>query len=171
MAISDQFAELQTKLKSLRDSGMGKESQQLVRDSGEVVYDAAVSSAAGVGLPERAMEDMFISSKASQDRRQTVLVGLRKRGRSAPYAHGYVEWYAGKQRGSFAKTQRSRRGRSKPMVTGRKIGESLGTMWELGTTKMAPRPWFRTAVQGVQDAVVAKFTEGYRSIVERAAGE
>lgn len=86
------------------------------------------SEARDQGWPERAVESSFNYTKLPPARKQkgpSALFGFRKRGRSRPWASGYVEW--GKRKGKL-------------------VGESLATMFEFGTAKMRARPALRGVV-------------------------
>lgn len=168
--IVEQLRELEKKLGDLRDGGSGRLAKDVVTNAGRIAFNAVVSSAAAANVPHEAQQDIFISTRQPENKKGiSVLVGLRKRGRGQPYAHGYVEWFAGSQRGGFKKTQRTRTKQRSLSVRGRKIGESLATMWELGTTKHAPRPFFRTAIERARNGITSSLIDGYRGIVDRLA--
>lgn len=79
----------------------------------------------------------------------TQLAGIRKRGRSRPYAHNYREWHA-----RSARTLLRWRGKKgakqiaggRTVMTGQLIGMSLAKMFERGTAKLKPRPFVRAAI-------------------------
>jgi hypothetical protein len=83
--------------------------------------------------PKEAIESTFAYGKLPPSNRRrsgpSALFGVRKRGRSRPWAPGYVEW--GKR-------------------TGKVVGESLATMFEFGTAKMSARPAMRIVVQAMR---------------------
>lgn len=160
------------------DAVTGPQVQGVIRDAAQIVYDRVIANAKAAGVPRRAQADVFIFS--GENRRKpgeiSALVGLRKRGRSKPYAHGYVEWNPSRQVGAFNKTQRSKSRKPQLVIPGQKtatggalkIGENLGTMWELGTTKMQAKPWFRPAVTQSTQPVLKNIADGLLKIIESA---
>jgi hypothetical protein len=188
--------ELEAKLSDLIDATIAPEAVNEIRDAATILYKQVVANAKSVKVPHEVLEDIFISGKqpssqgiygASSERKQvSALVGLRKRGRgfsSGQGAKGYVEWTPKSQVGKFDKTQRSKtRGRGTVLVLPgtksakgdgslQKIGENLGTMWELGTTKMQAKPWFRPAVISTRNEVISRVTEGYKRLIEKKANQ
>lgn len=162
--IVEQLKDLEKKFRALQDVAAGEAAGKVIVDAAKVVFDQAENNARAANIPHEALQDLFYTkSKATGRRGISALVGLRKRGRNRS-AHGYVEWHASMHVGRFQKRVRTKKGKALVM-RGKLIGENLGTMWELGTTKMAPRPWFRTAVQSARGAVTDKLTEGYRRIL------
>jgi hypothetical protein len=143
-------------LKELQDN-IGKmidrfDGQELQSDMAALAMKGAQmleDEAAAKGWPKRAIESIFVYGKLDPKERRrkgpSALFGFRKRGRSEPYAPGYVEWNPG----------RSRSMRAKSLVlpglktaTGalQKIGMSLATMFEFGTAKMKARPALRPTI-------------------------
>jgi hypothetical protein len=166
--IVDQLKDLEAQLKSLRDDAPLRLAQEVIRDTARDVYQAVVASAAAANIPHEAMQDIFYYAKPNPgDKQISAVVGLRKKGRGTPYAHGYVEWVAGMQIGKHAKYERSKtKKKRKGLVSGRKIGESLATMWELGTTKHAARPFFRTAIQSARAGIITSISGGFKKIID-----
>jgi hypothetical protein len=174
--------ELQKNVNALKSKMAGAEAAAVAVDAGAALYNQALSNLQRVNAPHEVAQDMFIygrqpSALLSATKSVTALVGLRKRGRSIK-SQGYVEWYPGRQVGGFEKTSRTRRKRMRLVMPGtqsakgsgaQKIGEHLGTMWELGTTKMAARPWWRPAVMSARAAIYAALAAGYRRILGSAA--
>lgn len=164
--------EIQGRMKAISDAVVRDEAGEVVGNAAAVVRDAIYASAESQNVPHRALEDiyLYIRQPNGQGKRDSIaaLAGLRKKGRRAD-AHGYVTWFAGLQRGSFDKTNRTRRKRGADFVpaSGRRIGENLATMWEFGTTKMRARPFFRTAISSVRGTVLAIIADGYKAILER----
>ena len=121
-------------------------------------------------MSDEVREDLFIygahrPSFVQATKSQTAIVGLRKRGR-ARRAHGYVEWFANKQAAAgIDKTSRSKTKRQQLRMIGQKIGENLGTMWELGTSKMSARPWWRPAVQTSRGKMLPAMADALRGII------
>lgn len=163
--------EIQKRMREIMNAAVKDEAEAVITDATQVVYAALKSNAASVNMPKRAQLDIFLYTRqrGGEGKRDSVtaLAGTRKAGRSHD-AKGYVTWNASRQVGGFDKTSRgSKKGRGKLTMPGNKIGENLGTMWEFGTTKMRPRPWFRTAITSARSTVLQKITDGYKAIIER----
>ncbi len=167
--------ELQQNVNEVMSAAVGKEAADVAAGAGSVVLDRLAYNAKSVGVPHEVLDDLFMYTKRQPNLNGgqgsvDVLVGLRKKGTRIP-ADGYVTWRASSQKGlnSFGLLNTRSRGKArvKKAPDGRRIGENLGTMWELGTTKMRARPWFRTALQAVRSDVIAKMAAGYQGIVAR----
>lgn len=161
--------ELQQNVNRIMSAMVGEQAVAVSVTAGRVVLGGIMQHAQSVNLPQRAMQDIFLYSKQPSalfslgGDSVNVLVGLRKKGTRLP-AQGYVEWGAGHQVGAFEKKPRLRK-RGGTLKLGGTIGENLGTMWELGTTKMAARPWFRPAVQESRPEVYGIMQAGYAAII------
>lgn len=166
--------ELQTRVDQLKTRAVSDESARVAINAGALLYQQAQSNLRSVNAPHEVAQDLFIYGKQPgillrATSSVTALVGLRKRGRKIK-AHGYVEWFANKQVSSGReKTSRSRVRRARLVMRGTKIGENLGTMWELGTSKMAARPWWRPAVLSTKTAMFQAMAAGYRRILGEGA--
>ncbi len=162
--------ELQQNVNSLIDATTSEEATKIAIAASRAVLSQVKVNAASVNLPKLAMDDLFIYAKPQGNDKSSVttLVGLRKKGNKI-VSRGYRVWNAGTQRGAFKKIYRtgSVNARTRALVSGRKIGENLGTMWEQGTTKMAPRVWFRTAITTARTAVYGIFQAGYTDIMQK----
>jgi HK97 gp10 family phage protein len=171
--------ELEAKLKALDDASVGAEAQLVIRNALRPIFEAVVGNAQSVNIPHEAMQDIFMYGRQPERSRKKLsgLVGLRKRGRGTPpSAKGYVEWNPdARGAGTLARTpgaylaKRYKGTFKKGLVTGRRIGENLATMWELGTSRMAARPFFRPAVESSKAAVIQQIADGYKAILDRAA--
>ena len=165
--------ELQQEVNKLKDRATGEAVNNLMIDAASILYDQAQSNLRAVNAPHEVRNDVFIYGKNKSallkaEKSVTCLVGLRKRGIKL-ISQGYVEWYANRQTGTNEKTSRIRSKRQHLNVIGTKIGENLGTMWELGTTKMSARPWWRPAVLSARSAMFSLMATGLKSILGRTA--
>lgn len=163
--------ELQLKLNSIMDAASGREAAAVSAGAGRAVLGALTSAARGVHVPHQVIEDLFMytrqpSAFGARPDSVTVLVGLRKKGTHKPAA-AYRTWRASKQVGAFPKDSRTKPRRGRLVIGGPTIGENLGTMWELGTTKMAARPWFRPTIQGIRSEVYQLMVAGYEAILAK----
>lgn len=163
--------ELQQEINKLKDAATGEKVNSLMIDAAMVLRDNAASNLRTVRAPHEVANDLFVygkskSSLLSAGKSVTCLVGLRKRGLKIA-SLGYVEWYANRQRGAHDKTSRVRTKRQHLNVMGTKIGENLGTMWELGTTKMSARPWWRPAVLSSRSQMFGMMAAGLKSLLGR----
>lgn len=125
--------ELQKTVASLIDAVDGAEMQAGFAEIAKTGEWMLKAEARDQNWPKEAVESTFSYGKLapSNRRRQgpSAIFGFKKRGRSRPYAPGYVEW--GKRAGKL-------------------VGESLATMFEFGTSKMAARPAMRIVVQAMR---------------------
>ncbi len=162
--------EIQANIKKIADACVEDEAAQVTADAAGVARDEIYSQAAAQNVPKRALQDIYIYIRQPNGTgKQTSvasLAGLRKRGRASD-AHGYVTWYASKQKGAFDKTEHTKRKGKSLRIQGTKIGENLATMWEFGTTKMQARPFFRPAISAVRNSVLQIIADGYKAILDR----
>lgn len=141
--------ELQDKLKGLVDAVDGQEMQSgmaQIAQHGEWMLKA---EARDQNWPHEAVESTFAYGKMPPARKRggpSALFGFRKRGRTRPWAPGYVEW--GKR-------------------TGKLVGESLATMFEFGTSKMSARPAMRIVVQAMRALYPDMAGKVLRQILEK----
>lgn len=165
--------ELQANLRDIMDATVGLEARKVVGEAAEdlrrdvaariMVMPSPRSLTASRGLrptigPQQVLESLYSYNKQPPGARKeklTALVGIRKRGRS--HAPAYVEWRAGKH----PKSDRSKR------APGELVGESLGTMWELGTSKRPATPFFRPAIQAARARIIETIAAGYRAILAK----
>lgn len=100
--------------------------------------------------PAEAIESAFSYGKLPAANRRSrgpsALFGFRKRGRTRPWAPGYVEW--GKRAGKL-------------------VGESLATMFEFGTAKMRARPAARIVVQAMRAFYPEMAAGVFRNIIAK----
>lgn len=99
----------------------------------------------------------------------SALLGLTKKGRGGHVAPAYVEWgYSTVE--SYRRINpnlarfKYRGGRSVDSSSGLR-GMSLGTMAEIGTKRFPKRPWFVTAIKGMQSAIRSVVMIGVERIV------
>ena len=160
--------ELQKNVNTLISRSAGREAEAITLKAGRVVLDRIYSAAVSAKVPSKVLNDLFIYSKrrdGEQGQSISVLVGLRKHGVRLPSA-GYVTWNASSQVGAFNKTPRLRKKGATLKIQGQKIGENLGTMWELGTTKMSAKPWFRPGVNQARPVAYQVMADGYNGILD-----
>lgn len=162
--------DLQKQLGAIMTAAAGEEAAKVAASAGVKVLEEVGSRAEAVNVPHQVLKDLFLFTRQAGTEKGSVtaLVGLRKRGRNV-LSLGYVTWFASRQVGRFKKTSRTKSKAKSLTMTGTKIGENLGTMWELGTTKMKPRPWFRPAIMAVRAAVVQTMADGYNAILAKHA--
>ncbi len=165
--------ELAANVRDLKDIVAGFQAQGVIADATEVVHAAVVSKAQSVGVPHEVMGDIFTYKKPPRkpNRREiSALVGIRKRGYSRPWAHAYREWHAGSSWGGIAGGYLRKKGKAvlkKGLASGKVIGESLATMWELGTSKMRAKPFFRPALNASRLAALGVMTAGFTRIIKK----
>lgn len=162
------------------------EGAAMQRDLGQLAAKGASmleSNAKAQGWPQDAIKSIFVYSrldpKESRRRRgPAALFGFRKRGRNQPYAPGYREWTAGNtgaggHDGSAKEARRrlARVARRTVAAGARKIGESVATMFEFGTAKMAAaRPAMRPTIQAMRASYVADVGAILQRILASPAG-
>lgn len=151
---------LTAKINELMSEQVAKEVAEAVGVAADICYEQLVANARSVGLPEEAIGDIFTYKRPPPGLARSLvsaLAGYRKRGRSKPWAGGYVEWRAGRH-------PKSPRAKAAP---GTLIGESRGEMFEIGTTVRPATPWFRPAVTATKKAMLAKIAQGFSDILQR----
>jgi hypothetical protein len=138
--------ELQDKLKGLVDAVDGQEMQGGMAEIAKTGEWMLKAEARDQNWPKRAVDSTFSYGKMPPARKRSkgpsALFGFRKRGRSRPWAPGYVEW--GKR-------------------TGKLVGESLATMFEFGTAKMRAKPATRVVISAMR----AMYPEMVGKVMER----
>ncbi len=173
--------ELEARIRDIVDDAKGPEVRAAISGITRELRMEVAASAMSKRVPHEVLDDIFSYDKphpADKGKgRVTALVGIRKKGRTAPWAKAYVEWnpqqswigVAGKVASGFggSLTNRGAKAIRKGMVTGRRIGESLATMWELGTSKMPPRPFFRPVISSARLRVMSELADAYRKIILR----
>jgi hypothetical protein len=173
--------ELQQNAANIVGAFRGDETVAFMGDAARIVVGTAESNARAANLPSLAMKDFFVYTRQpnATGRRAVIsaLAGLRKKGRPGGpgptgFAWGYRQWRANRQTSAGReKINRAKRARDRfsSRVIGTLIGESLASMWEFGTSKMAARPFWRPAVQSSRAPVLAVIAAGYRGIIDRHA--
>lgn len=142
------LAELQKKIGELKDSVAYEEAYEVVGEAANEAVDIMKSSMEAQNWPKEAIESTFSYAKLSEKTKTakaTALAGIKKRGRNRPYAPGYAEWP-----------------KDKP-----EVGESLATMFEYGTSKMAPRPAIRKSITEIAAMAGTKLKSGFEKIILR----
>ena len=147
--------ELTDQLKELDKAVVGPLVYDVLGDATRIWRQRFIQEATGKRWPRRATASAFTYAKPDPRerarKRATALFGIRKRGRSRPYAPGYVEWAGGT------------------------LGMSLATMFEFGLHKrkhhMAARPAFRPSVSASREAMKDKIEDGVWAILEQVAGK
>lgn len=161
--------ELQQRMNEQKNRITGPLVNALMIDAGRILFDQAAANLASTNAPHEVRNDLFIfgknkSSLVAAEKSVTCLVGLRKHGQKIKSA-GYVEWWSNRQTGQYEKTSRTRKRKQSLRMVGTRIGENLGTMWELGTTKMPARPWWRPAILQSRNRMYELMADGLRKIV------
>ena len=143
--------ELADQLKELDKAVVGPQIYDVLGKATRAWRQRFIQEATGKHWPKRAIASAFTYSKPDARegtrKRATALFGIRKRGRSRPYAPGYVEWAGGTR------------------------GMSLATMFELGTSKMSARPAFRPSVYASRETMKDIIEDGVWAILEQVAGK
>ena len=138
--------ELTDQLKELDKAVVGPQIYDVLGKATRAWRQRFIQEATGKRWLKEAIASAFTYAKpqpGEQSRkRATSLFGIRKKGRAAPYAPGYVEWWGKSQ--------------------GRYIGMSLATMFELGTSKMSARPAFKPSLYASRETM--------KDIIEEACG-
>jgi len=147
--------ELTEQLKELDKAVVGPHIYDVLGRATRAWRQRFVQEATGKRWPKEAIASAFTYAKpqpGEQSRkRATSLFGIRKKGRAAPYAPGYVEWWGKSQ--------------------GRYIGMSLATMFELGTSKMSARPAFKPSLYASRETMKDIIEDGVWAILEQVAGK
>lgn len=177
------LAQLQRTIADYRNIAADDEVRQIISGAAVDLRNAIGTGMRSMNVPSRARIPFATAAKPhgksfiDKKTHVSALVGLRKRGRSRPYAPGYAEWNPGKRRRfGFLKTAK----RSKqlvipgtPRIFGnsraglQKVGESLATMWELGTNLMAAKPFMKQAIEGIKATLVGNMTMRLKDVLAR----
>lgn len=168
------IAELQKKIRDMVDATAGDEARAVSAECARDLEQKTIAAARAVNVPHEVFEDIFSYAGRSQKKslQTSAIVGIRKRGRSRPWAEGYAEW---RNRAAYTRIRFKGRGKNRKVVgggvvgVGDLVGESLATMWEIGTSKQPAKPFFRPTVAAAQPGIIAKHYEGYKKIIERNA--
>lgn len=178
--------QLEANIRDIIDASKGEKVTATLDSILGWLYRDIVSAAKAVNVPHEVLDDIFTYNKPHpSDRslvphtrtrgRVTALIGIRKKGRHAPWAKAYAEWFPGKHMamGTTSKTPKISKQLVIPGTMSAKgaafgkqmIGESLATMWELGTSIMAARPFFRPTIKAARARVIQQFADCYRGII------
>mgnify|MGYP001432734307 CR=1 FL=1 len=178
------LSELRKKIFKLRDAMASDEARAVVAAAAHYVYTEVRHGAQAMRVPHEVFDDIFFAYKqrgsvtsGKKTPKVVALTGIRKRGRARPYFLSYAEW---KNRFTHSRIRWSGRGKNRAMITNRSVGgdrmskgdlvgENLATMWELGTTKQAARPFFRPAIMLAQTRAMTMLANGYSAIVNKYA--
>lgn len=142
--------EMQANVSRILDAMDGRELQA---DLGQLAAKGAAlleAAADAQNWPKDAVDSIFVYSQLAPNERRrksgpSALFGFRKRGRKQPWAKGYREWFPGRSKSTRAKSLVLPGLKSK---TGglQKVGMSLATMFEFGTSKLRARPALRPTI-------------------------
>ncbi len=171
--------------------------QNVVAEASEELSHEVTARAMTVGIPHDVLKDIFSYGRPHPgDLRKhevSALVGVRKRGRSIGSgkqppnkrkwaAFAYREWSPAKTiiaaRNRYAKGIGVRVSKASALVTSADrdrglIGESLATMWEIGTSKRAATPFFRPAIMAAKTRIAQLMARGVweamKAVVTRKA--
>lgn len=174
--------EMKKKLKLITGAMAAEEAQAIVGAAAFHAYTEIKHSAGAVRIPHEVYEDIFMYNKpmGRKGPKVSALTGVRKRGRltgTARWARAYVEWNPKgthrrdktvRVRGVGGKFEKQVR-KGSAFKPGDKVGENLATMWELGTSKMAAKPFFRPAMERARDRILQILLRGYAGMIERYA--
>ena len=162
--------ELADQLKELDKAVVGPQIYDVLGKATRAWRQRFIQEATGKRWPKKAIASAFTYAKpqpGEQSRkRATSLFGIRKKGRAAPYAPGYVEWFAAKSPPKHPKKQVTRK-----RAPGELTGMSLATMFELGTTKIGARPAFKPSLYASRETMKDIIEDGVWAILEQVAGK
>ena len=158
----DGSANVRRQIMSIVNAVQGESAVRIAKRSGIAVLGEMNDRAHAQNVPHEVISDLIIFPYRQGPNKNliTVNVGVRKKS----LALGFVEWTAAMQHGKFPKMSRVVPGKSLAPI-GRTIGEYLGTMWELGTTKMAARPWFRPAIMASAQKINQTSAEDWSRLI------
>ncbi|MGJ5817040.1 HK97-gp10 family putative phage morphogenesis protein [Paludibaculum fermentans] len=140
----DGLSKLERSIHAIIERSQGQAVMDVLGKAANMFRQQAVANAHSEGLPKEVADSIFAFGRLRGKVRKnpSALVGV-KRGKGTP---AYVEWQAAGGPGA-----RSAVGSGKAIkatsAPGRTIGMSLATMFEFGTSKMPPRPFFAKALK------------------------
>lgn len=169
--------ELKEKVKKLQGAMVSDEAQRIVGAGAAHVGAEIRNGARSVKVPHEVFANIFTYSKpqvrlSGRAAKVSALAGIRKRGRSRPFAVSYAEW---RNRAAYTRLRGKGRGKSRVfksggvLQAGQFVGENLATMWELGTSKQSAKPFFRPAIARVQARVMMMLKDGYSQLIQKYA--
>ena len=171
--------EIMDRVKSIANEvdGTGERLWAITAEAAEMVKGEIESSARSVRTPSDVYRDLFYTAGKKQfsaggTRTISQLAGIKLRGRSRPYAHAYREWRA---RASYTRVKYRKRRKqfvsAGSVAQGQLLGMSLATMWERGTKKMRPRPFFGPAIRRVRPRLIAHLKSRLENLIEEVAAK
>lgn len=172
--------ELEAKIRDIMDASKGRKIQSMLGEVAREIRLEVAASAMTRRVPHEVLDDIFSYNKPRPSElkkgKVSALMGIRKKGTRQPWAHAYVEWNPGKSWASVPGGYLRGRGKKilgskKGLVSGRRIGESLATMFEIGTSKMRARPFFRPVIMRSRAQVFTQIANAYRSIIASHAAK
>lgn len=148
----DGFSKLERQVNQIIHKAQGQEVMSVLGQAANMFRQQAVANADSEGLPKEVADSIFAFGRLRGKVRKnpSALVGV-KRGKGTP---AYVEWTASGAPGTRSGVG-SGRAISAKSSPGRTIGMSLATMFEYGTSRMAPRPFFARALREKKTEVKA----------------
>jgi hypothetical protein len=154
---------------SARARAARQDLHEALRGAAEMVKSAVRTKAMAAGWPKATVAAIFSYADPRQDKpaRSNALAGIRKGAPPRKDDAIYREWFPGRSQSRRAKRLIIPGDRGASGL--QKIGMSLATMFEFGTSKMAARPAFRPAIAAIKTQVVRRLAEGYRRVIEGLA--
>jgi len=155
--------------------GAGDRLWEISAKAAEMVKEEVETSARSVRTPSDVYRDLFSTTGKKQfsaggTRTISQLAGIKLRGRSRPYAHAYREWRA---KASYTRVRYRKRRKqfvsAGSVAQGQLLGMSLATMWERGTKKMRPRPFFGPAIRRVRPQLIGFLKSRLGALIEEVA--
>ena len=157
--------------------GAGDRLWAITAEAAEMVKEEVESSAKIARTPSDVYKDLFYTAgkkkfSAGGTRTISQLAGIKLRGRSRPYARAYREWRA---RASYTRVRYRKRRKqfvsAGSVAQGQLLGMSLASMWEKGTRKMRPRPFFAPAIRRVRPQLIAHLKSRLGGLIEEVAAK
>jgi HK97 gp10 family phage protein len=140
----DGLSKLERSIHRIIEQAQGQAVMDVLGKAANMFRQQAVANASSEGLPKEVADSIFAFGRLRGKVRKnpSALVGV-KRGKGTP---AYVEWQAAGGPGARSAVGSGKDIKAKS-ASGRTIGMSLATMFEFGTSKMAPRPFFLRALK------------------------
>jgi HK97 gp10 family phage protein len=159
----DGLSKLQRNVHQIVDKAQGEAVMTVLGRAANQFRRQAIANAESEGLPKEVADSIFAYGRLTKVRKNpSALVGI-KRGPGSP---SYVEWVAHTPTGtrSAQGTGRTINAKAEP---GKVIGMSLASMFEYGTSKMPPRPYFARALKEKRPEVRAFVREELLKVLTR----
>ncbi len=154
------FNELLRKLEDMGKGISGQSRNEYCRDvmailgecANENIADVARANAKAKSVPQSVIDSIFTDDRVSKIKKNepAVLVGLNKK-------NTMVEWTA-------TENPASPKAKVSP---GGKVGMSLGTMFEHGTSKMRAKPFMRPAFRYGRSVIVNNLMPRLRGVLDK----